>query len=196
MNQPLGKAVGNSLEVIEAIETLKGKGPSDITELSLVLSGVMIYAGGKAGSREEGRRKAEEALKNGSALDKFRAFVKGQGGDLRVIDDYALFPQAAFSKDVICEEEGYVSEIEARAVGFASQRSGAGRATKEDAIDMAAGIYLHKKVGDKAALGEALATVHGNDLVKVEAAAAELKKAFHIRKDKPAGFELIKKIIT
>jgi thymidine phosphorylase len=138
---------------------------------------------------------AEAVLNDGSALGKFRAFVAGQGGDPRVIDDYGLFPQAEFSKDIRSEEEGYVSEIEARAVGFASQHSGAGRAAKDDSIDMAAGIYLHTKVGDKVVSGEALATVYGNSLAKVEAAVIELKKAFHISKAEPVKFELIKKIL-
>lgn len=196
MNQPLGNAIGNSLEVIEAIETLKGKGPFDITELSLVLAGAMIYVGGKASSMEEGRKMAEDALQNGSALEKFKAFLSGQGGDVRVIDDYSLFPQAAFVKHVTSEETGYVSGIETRVVGFASQHSGAGRATKEDSIDMAAGIDLHKKVGDEVAPGDVLATVYGNDLSKVELAAVELKKAFYIHKDRPQAIELIKKIIV
>jgi len=196
MNQPLGKAVGNSLEVIEAIETLKGRGPSDITELSLALSGIMIYAGGKAGSMEEGCRLAEKALQDGSALGKFREFVKGQGGNEGVVDDYSLFPQAEFAYEVICEEEGFVAGIEARTVGFASQRSGAGRMTKDDPIDMAAGIVLHKKAGDNVAPGELLATVYGNDAEKAKTGAAEMKKAFHISKDAPAKQELIKKIIS
>ena len=145
MNQPLGKAVGNSLEVIEAIETLKGNGPEDITELSLTLAGVMIYAGGKAASREEGHSLAEEMLKNGKALEKLTQFIEGQGGNSGVVKDYQLFPQPAYKQELICEQVGYVSQIAARAIGLASQHSGAGRATKEDAIDLSAGIYLHKK---------------------------------------------------
>jgi len=188
--------VGNSLEVIEAIETLKGKGPFDITELSLVLAGVMIYAGGKTDSMEAGRKMAEEALNNGSALAKFKVFVTGQGGDPNIIDDYGLFPQAEFKKDITAKSGGYVGGICARTVGFASQHSGAGRAAKDDLIDMSAGIYMHKKVGDKIAAGDILATVYGNDLAKVEIAAAELLKAFHISGTKPETPELIKKIIV
>ena len=195
MSQPLGKAVGNSLEVIEAIETLKYKGPADITELSIALAGIMIYAGGKAGSMEAGQNMAEEALKDGRALLKFRDFVAGQGGDARVVDDYSIFPQAEFSKDIVCEEEGFISAIDAKIAGFASQHAGAGRATMDDKIDMAAGIYFHKKVGDKAAPGESLATIYGNDRAKVHAAADELKKAFNISGDRPADVEMIKKII-
>jgi len=195
MSQPLGKAVGNSLEVIEAIETLKGNGPPDITGLSLVLAGIMIYAGGKAGSMEEGRDLAEKALTGGGALEKFRAFVAGQGGNAKVIDDYSVFQPADFSKDVICEEEGFVSEIDTRTVGFASRNSGAGRTTKDDTIDMAAGITLYKKVGDSVAAGEALATVQGSVALKVRGAADELKKAFRMSAEPPETPELIKKII-
>jgi len=196
MNQPLGNAIGNSLEVIESIETLKGKGPADITELSLILAGIMIYAGEKADSIEEGYKKAEMALKDGSALVKFKEVIEGQGGNSSVIDDYTIFPQAEFSMDIICEESGYVFEINARQVGFASQHSGAGRATKESIIDMSAGIYLYKKVGDRVFEEEVLATVYGNDIKKVEIAATEVRKAFTISKDKPEALELIKKIIT
>jgi len=195
MDQPLGNAVGNSLEVIEAIETLKGCGPSDITELSLALAGIMIYAGGRAASMAEGYGLAGKTLNDGSALVKFREFVKGQGGDSAVVDDYGLFPQAAFSEDVICDEEGFISGIETRSVGFASQHSGAGRATKDDPIDMAAGIALCRKVGDRAAKGDILATVYGNSAEKVGNAAAELGNAFHISGEAPGKRELIKKVI-
>jgi len=195
MNQPLGNAVGNSLEVIESIETLKGRGPDDITELSLALAGIMIYAGGKADSMEAGREMAKIALENGSALEKFKAFLAGQGGDCRILDDYSLFNKAEFSIDVTCEDMGFVSEVSARIVGFASQHSGAGRATKEDDIDMSAGIYLHKKIGDEVICGDVLATVHGNNIEKVELAASELKEAFKVSKDKPQKVELIKEII-
>ena len=195
MNQPLGNAIGNSLEVIEALETLKGRGPADIAELSIMLAGIMIYVGDKAGSIEDGYKKAEAALKDGRALAKFKEVIEGQGGNSSVIDDYTIFPQAEFSKDIICEESGYVFEINARQVGFASQHAGAGRATKESIIDMAAGIYLYKKVGDRVSAEEVLATVYGSELKKVELAAAEVKKAFSISKDKPEPITLIKKII-
>ena len=195
MNQPLGKAIGNSLEVIESIETLKGKGPDDITVLSLALAGIMIYAGGKAESMEDGYARAEAALANGSALEKFKAFIEGQSGNTAIIDDYSLFPQATYAIDVIAEDTGYVFTLDAKAVGFASQHSGAGRATKDDNIDMAAGIYLHKKVGDEVAAGEILATVYGNESKKVDLATNGVKKAFRISKAKPQAIELIKQII-
>jgi pyrimidine-nucleoside phosphorylase len=195
MNQPLGRAVGNSLEVIESIETLKGNGPDDITVLSLALAGIMIYAGEKADSMQDGYDKAEAALANGSALEKFKEFIEGQGGDSVIINDYRHFPQAKHAVDVISEETGYVFELDARLVGFASQHAGAGRATKEDYIDMSAGIYLHKKIGDKVWVGETLATVYGNDAKKVNLAAEGLKKAFRISKAQPKAIDLIRQII-
>ena len=195
MNQPLGRAVGNSVEVIEAIETLKGKGPSDITELSVKLAGIMVYAGGKAKTMEEGCVLAEKALRDGSALEKFRAFVRGQGGDPEIINDYTIFPQATLTEDIINSVEGYVTGIDARTVGFASQRSGAGRMAKDDPIDLAAGVIIHKKVGDKVSPGDVLATVYGSVAEKVGTGAAEMERAFRTGTEAPKKEELIKKII-
>ena len=195
MNQPLGCAVGNSVEVIEAIEVLKGKGPEDITELALTLSGLMIYAGEKAKTPEEGRTMAKEALESGRGLEQLTDFIEAQGGDRRVVDEYGRFPQAAIRRQVVAAEEGYVQRLEARAIGMASQHSGAGRASKEDAIDLSAGILLNKKVGDFVYKGEALAEIFGNDEAKVEAAVDEARKAFHIGAVRMEKEALIKKII-
>ncbi|MBN7772731.1 pyrimidine-nucleoside phosphorylase [Clostridium aminobutyricum] len=195
MNQPLGKAVGNSLEVIEAIETLKGNGPEDITELSLTLAGIMIFAGGKAVSCEEGYQMAEKVLQNGEALEKLIQFIEGQGGDSKVVNDYSLFPQYTYKQDIISEQDGYVDKIAARIIGLASQHAGAGRATKEDQIDLSAGIYLHKKVGDKVIKGEVLATVYGTDSEKVAHSVEEAEKAFAFSAAEPEKLLLIKKII-
>ena len=195
MNQPLGRAVGNSLEVMEAIDTLKGEGPQDITELSLTLAGIMIYAGGRAESKEQGYEMAEKVLKNGEALKKLAEFIEGQGGNPEIVNDYALFPQHTCIKDVICHNSGYVNQIAAKAIGLASQHSGAGRATKEDSIDLSAGVYLHKKVGDTVEKGEILATVYGTDAEKVERSAEEAEKAFSVSAVKPEQDELIKMII-
>lgn len=195
MNQPLGNAVGNSVEVIEAIEVLKGKGPADITELALTLSGLMIYAGEKAATPEEGRAKAKEALNSGRGWKQLADFIEGQGGDRRVVEAYDLFPQAAIRRQVVAEEEGYVQRLEARAIGMASQHSGAGRAAKEDPIDLSAGIILNKKVGDYVNMGDVLAEVFGNDEKKVTAAVAEVQKAFHMGPEPVEKEPLIKKII-
>ncbi|MGI6732911.1 MAG: pyrimidine-nucleoside phosphorylase [Anaerovoracaceae bacterium] len=195
MNQPLGKAVGNSLEVMEAIETLRGQGPDDITELSLALAGYMIYCGGKAETPEEGRSLAEKALIDGSALNKMCEFIAGQGGDPRVVDDFRLFPQPSYSKAVLSEETGYVASVDARRIGMASQHAGAGREKKEDSIDLSAGLLLAKKVGDETMPGTPLATVYGNDPDRVERAAEEALGAFRISKDRPEVEPLIKKVI-
>ncbi|MBQ8589588.1 MAG: thymidine phosphorylase [Firmicutes bacterium] len=195
MNQPLGNAVGNSVEVIEAIETLKGQGPEDITELALTLSGLMIYAGEKASTPAEGRTMAEEALKSGRALAKLGDFIEGQSGDRRVIDDYGLFPQATIRRQAVAGEDGFVQRLEARAIGMASQHAGAGRATKEDTIDLAAGIILCKKTGDAVKKGDVLAEIFGNDEAKVDGAVKEAMKAFHIGLNEPEIEPLIKKIL-
>ena len=196
MSQPLGRAVGNSNEVIEAIETLKGNGPLDITELALTLAGIMIFAGEKAKTMEEGYSMASHALKSGKALEKLKIFIEGQGGDSRVIDDYSLFPQNTISMDVIAMEDGYVSEIKAKAIGLASQHSGAGRGTKEESIDLSAGVYLEKKVGDKVLKGEVLAKVYGNNKDKVKTGVKEAMNAFTIEKKEIVKKPLIIKIIS
>ncbi len=195
MGQPLGCAVGNSLEVIEAIETLKGKGPGDITELAERLAGIMVYLGGKAQTPEEGHAMAAEALASGKGLAQFRKFAQAQGGNPAVVDDYTLFPQAAHHLELLAETDGYVQKIAARTIGLASQHTGAGRATKEDQIDLAAGVYLHKKVGDAVKQGDVLATFYGNDPAKLENGRQEAAKAFTIGTAQPERPQLIKKII-
>lgn len=192
MSQPLGNAVGNSLEVIEAIEVLKGNGPEDITELSLKLAGMMVYLGKIAETPEEGIKLAENALTSGAALNKFRAFVAGQGGNEQVAEDYSLFPQSSEKVEVTAWENGYISSIDAMAVGNASQHSGAGRETKEDVIDLAAGIYFNKKTADYVNKGDVICTVYGNDAAKVQKAADELKEAIEISPTEPAKPLLIK----
>ena len=196
MNQPLGCAVGNSLEVMEAIDVLKGHGPSDITEISVILAGYMIYLGKKADSPEEGIRMAENALSDGSALEKFRTLVSGQGGDPAVTDDFSLMPHSSISLDVTASEGGYVSSIDAMKTGLASQHTGAGREKKDDEIDMSAGIILRKKVGDSVKAGDVLCTVHSCDMEKAAAATAEMKAAFVILEDRPAVPELVKRVVT
>lgn len=195
MGQPLGCAVGNALEVIEAIDTLKGKGPDDITELAEKLAGLMIYLGGKAESPEQGYDMAEEALRSGKGLEQFRRFVAAQGGNPAVVENYSLFPQAAHKLELKAEASGYVSKIGARSVGLASQHTGAGRATKEDKIDLSAGIYLHKKVGDPVDKGNILATFYGNDPKKLKDGMDEARKAFEISRERVEKPKLIKEII-
>lgn len=195
MGQPLGKAVGNSIEVIEAIETLKGNGPADITELAVKLSGIMVYLGGKAASPEEGMEMTAVALQSGKGLEKLRQFVQAQGGNPAVVDDYSLFPQHSLKKELKAEKAGYVEKIEAKSIGLASQHTGAGRATKEDEIDLSAGIYVCKKVGDRVEPGDVLAEFYGNDEKKLANALNEACKAFSIGELPAEPPVLIKEII-
>lgn len=195
MGQPLGKAVGNSLEVIEAIQTLKGQGPEDITQLAERLSGIMVYLGGKATSPEEGYAMTKEALRDGRGLVKLKEFIAAQGGNPDVIDDYSLFPAHSMKKELVADRDGYVQKIEARRIGLASQHTGAGRATKEDTVDLSAGIYVCKKVGDEVKKGDVLAILYGNDRNKLEAAEGEALRAFELGEQQAKPPVLIKKII-
>ena len=196
MEQPLGKAVGNALEVREAIDVLRGDGPDDIRELSLRLAAEMILLGELAdSSREKAEKMAREALESGRALEKFEQFVANQGGDPAIIEDASLFAQAAFAVEVRAEAAGYVTALDAMQIGLASQHAGAGREKKEDEIDMAAGILLDKKVGDEVQTGELLCTVYGNDKEKAETGAREAFAAYTIGSNKPEKTLLIKEII-
>ncbi|MBB6455309.1 pyrimidine-nucleoside phosphorylase [Salirhabdus euzebyi] len=162
MSQPLGRAIGNALEVEEAIETLQGKGPEDLTELCLILGSQMVVLAKKANTLEEAREKLIENMHNGKALDKFRTFLKSQGGNEKVVDNPKLMPQATYSFDLPAKTEGYVSEMVADEIGHAAMMLGAGRATKESQIDLGVGIVLNKKVGDHVKQGESLLTIHAN----------------------------------
>ncbi len=162
MSQPLGYAIGNALEVKEAIDTLKGEGPEDLTELSLTLGSHMVYLAEKADSLSEARELLEKAIQDGSALEKMKVFLSAQGGDASVVDDPARLPQASYIFELEAREEGFVSEIVADEVGTAAMLLGAGRATKESEIDLAVGIVLKKKIGDKVNKGESLAAIHSN----------------------------------
>ncbi|OSX54673.1 pyrimidine-nucleoside phosphorylase [Anoxybacillus ayderensis] len=162
MSQPLGYAIGNALEVKEAIDTLKGEGPEDLQELCLVLGSHMVYLAEKASSLEEARHMLEKAMKDGSALQTFKTFLAAQGGDASVVDDPSKLPQAKYVIELEAKEDGYVSEIVADAVGTAAMWLGAGRATKESTIDLAVGLLLRKKVGDAVKKGESLVTIYSN----------------------------------
>ncbi|OAJ74057.1 thymidine phosphorylase [Brevibacillus sp. SKDU10] len=162
MSQPLGFAIGNALEVKEAIDTLKGEGPEDLRELCLVLGSQMVYLAGEAASLEEARTKLEEVIANGKALETFKTFLAAQGGDASVVDQPERLPTAQFTIEVPAKENGYVAEIIADDIGTAAMILGAGRATKESEIDLAVGLILHKKVGDQVKQGESLVTIHSN----------------------------------
>lgn len=162
MSQPLGFAVGNALEVKEAIDTLKGEGPEDLTELCLTLGSHMVVLAEKASSLDEARAMLQEVIKNGKALESFKTFLSAQGGDASVADDPSKLPDAAHKIEVPAKEDGYISEIVAEKIGVAAMKLGAGRATKESEIDLAVGIMLNKKVGDSVKKGDALVTIHSN----------------------------------
>lgn len=162
MSQPLGFAVGNALEVKEAIDTLKGEGPEDLTELCLTLGSHMVMLAKKASSLEEARALLIEVIDNGQALATFKTFLEAQGGDASVVDDPSQLPDASYKISVPAKADGYVAEIVAEQIGVAAMKLGAGRATKESVIDLAVGVVLHKKVGDAVKKGDALVTIHSN----------------------------------
>jgi pyrimidine-nucleoside phosphorylase len=162
MSQPLGFAIGNALEVKEAIDTLKGEGPEDLTELCLTLGSHMVYLAEKADSLAEARTMLEGVIKDGSALEKLKVFLSSQGGDAEVVDDPSKMPQAKYTFELESKEDGYVSEIVADEVGTAAMILGAGRATKESVIDLAVGLVLRKKIGDQVKKGESLVTIYSN----------------------------------
>lgn len=195
MEQPLGNAVGNALEVGEAIDVLRGGGPEDIRGISLRLAAEMILLGGCAADRAEAEKTALEALDSGKALNKFREFVANQGGDERIAEDVTLLPQAAFAVEVRADEAGFVTSLDAMKIGLASQHTGAGREKKEDEIDMSAGILLEKKTGDEVAAGDRLFTVFANNKAKAEAGAQEARAAYTIGPDRTEKPELIREII-
>src|SRR5512133_389160 len=163
MNQPLGNAVGNSLEVVEAIDMLKGRGPEDFAEHCLYVSAHMLVLGKRAGDLSEGRLMAEKAIADGSAFEKLRILVEAQGGDVSYVDDPSKFPKAEFVEVVMSPRSGYLSEVQARTVGEAAVTLGAGRAKNSDPVDHAVGFIIHHKVGDRVEGGEPLFTVHAND---------------------------------
>lgn len=167
MNQPLGHAVGNSLEVVEAIDALKGGGPHDFREHCLHVCAHLLVIGKRAKDLNDGRAQAEKAMANGSAFEKFRALVKAQGGDVSYVDDVSKFPRAKYVEVVESPMEGNLSQVHARSVGEASVILGGGRAKKSDSIDHAVGIVVHHKVGDRVQKGEPLFTVHADDQSKL-----------------------------
>ena len=162
MSQPLGFAIGNALEVKEAIETLQGKGPKDLTELVLTLGSQMVILAGKAKTSEEAKEMLLDAIHSGKALAKFKDFLTNQGGDASIVDDLTKLPQAKYKIELPAKQSGYISRMVADEIGVASMILGAGRATKEDVIDLAVGLVLHKKVGDKVEEGESILTIYSN----------------------------------
>jgi len=186
MNQPLGRYVGNSLEVVEVLDVLRGQGPDDLRELCLELAGWMFHLGGIASSVEQGKSTAAQLIKSGKALERFRQMVELQGGDARVIDDPGRLPRAQRTLEVKAQSSGYVASIACEAVGTACVILGGGREKKEDSVDPAVGIILHKKVGDRVSAGESLCIVHYNSESRAQRARSLLENSFTVAAAPPA----------
>ncbi len=180
MDQPLGNAVGNALEVKEAIETLKGHGPADFTELCMTLGSCMLMVAEIAENEQQAREMLKEAVDSGKALDKLAELVEAQGGDKRMVYETDLLPKASSITPLLSEKDGYVEKIQCDEVGICSLILGGGRETKESAIDLSVGIVLTKKVGSHVKAGEPLAYIHSNEEAKRLACEERLRKAFHI----------------
>lgn len=194
MSQPLGRAIGNALELKEAIDTLKGEGPEDLTELVLTLGSQMVVLAKQAKTLDEARQLLLNAIKDGSALAKFKVFLEQQGGDATVVDDPDKLPTAQYKIEYKAKSNGVVSELIANEIGVASMMLGAGRQTKEDEIDLSVGIVLHKKVGDTVQIGEPLLTIHSNRQ-NVDDVIDKLDQSITIQEHSEAP-TLIHKIIT
>lgn len=195
MSQPLGQAVGNALEVEEAIQVLKGGGPEDLRQLCLELAGEMIWIGGRAESFQEGKNIARKVLEDGSALEKFREMVRRQGGDDRIIEEPDRMGSSRYSRDVFAERDGFIAEMAAQEIGRASQHLGAGRLRKEDEIDFTAGIRMHVRIGNFVKEGDVLATLYGADSRRLEEAETIIEAAVRFSSEPAAPPKLIKKII-
>lgn len=190
MDIPLGRAVGNSLEMIEAIETLQNRGPEDLKKVSFELAARMLELCG-LGNVNECKDMVREAVVSGKAIAKFSELIENQGGNSEVINDYTLFPQAAFKRDFVSEKDGYIAEMKTDTIGMASLVLGAGRETKESSIDYAAGIMFNKKTTDDVKKGEVIATLYTNSEDKLEKACRLLDMAIAVSVEKPAVKPLI-----
>jgi pyrimidine-nucleoside phosphorylase len=195
MSQPLGFAIGNALEVKEAIDTLQGKGPKDLEELCLSLGSYMVLLAKKAVSLEEARQMLVEVMNNGKALETFKLFLRNQGGDDSVVDDPTKLPVASYVIEVPSQKDGFISQIIADEIGTAAMLLGAGRATKESTIDLAVGLVLNKKVGDTVKKGESLVTIHSNK-EQVDQIKEKLYSAIEIANTKVNSPTLIYHTIT
>lgn len=194
MDQPLGFAVGNALEVKEAIQVLAGKGPKDLEELCLALGTKMVVLAEKAATDDEARKMLEDVIQSGEALNVFKKFIEAQGGDSSVVDDVSKLPEAPHQIPVQVEESGYVVDIQANEIGVAAMMLGAGRQTKDDVIDMGVGIVLHKKVGDYVERGEAIATLYSQQ-EQVSTVEQKVINAYTLSEKKPEVPPLIYKVI-
>lgn len=195
MNQPLGRTVGNSIELIEAFETLKGRGPDDFNTLCRELSAEMLVLGGTIADVEKGRGIYDELIRSGAGVQKMRAIIRAQGGDSRVLDDYGLLPGAAQHQDVLASQTGYVQAIDTEAIGRASMLLGAGRARLETAIDLGVGMTVNAKIGDKVERDSVLVTIHFNDEALAEEAAETIQAAYTVGVEHAETPRLIKAVL-
>lgn len=192
MNEPLGQAVGNSLEVVESIEALKGKGPQDLMEVTLALGVEMLILGKRARSRKEAKERLQEAISKGTALKKFEQMIKRQGGNPEVIFNYGLLPKAKYRVEVKSERTGYVHSIQTKQIGLAACQLGAGREKINERIDPAVGFLIKKKKGNYVKKGELMAYVFSNNLAKGKMVAEKMRDCYRISKRKTSGFKKVR----
>lgn len=196
MDQPLGRRVGNALEVEECIDILRGRGPDDLRELCLELAAWMLHLGGRADTVEQGKRIAAQLIGSGQAIEKFRRMVALQGGDADVIDEPSRLPHAKRSLEVLSAKSGYISAIQCENVGAACVILGGGREKKEDSIDPSVGVVLHTKVGDRVSAGQPICTLHYNSDARAARAKRLIEQSYQIGETPPAPTALVRKIIS
>ncbi|MBT9175300.1 MAG: Pyrimidine-nucleoside phosphorylase [candidate division WS2 bacterium] len=196
MDEPLGNKIGNNLEIMEAIDTLKGKGPADLVEVVTITGAYMLLMGERVKTVEEGKELISKTLESGQAVKKFAQMVAYQGGNPKVVDDYSLLPHAQYKEIILSPETGFVKEIDAYKVGVANMIIGAGRRKKDDEIDYGAGIVVKKKIGDKISLNEPIFDIYCSDDLKVEEAAQYLENAFIISQEPVPPSKHILEIIS
>lgn len=196
MNQPLGSTVGNALEVKEAVQTLQGRGSEDLKQLCLALGSFMLLGVNRVNNYEEGIKKLEKTLNDNSAFEKFKQFVSLQKGNVNVLENTELLPQAKYVENIITDQEGYIQEIIAEDIGIASLILGGGRETKESKIDMSVGFEIFMKIGDSVKKGDILGKIHANDEKKLLEAKKRFINSYKIKKSNPISNKLIKGIIT
>ncbi len=196
MDEPLGYNIGNSLEVIEAIEVLKGKGPKDVRELSIEIGSYMLIISKKASSKEEARKMLIDVIENGAALEKLKEMVKAQGGDSSYVENTDLFKKASYSAEVKSNLDGYVKHINSEEVGRSALLLGAGRENKDSVIDLSAGLKLVKKVGDKVNIGDTIGILYYNNDKNISEASNKLLKSYEISSEKVEASKLILDVVT
>lgn len=195
MEEPLGFAIGNNMEVKEAIEVLKGDGPEDVKEVSVALAGMMLSLGLENVSLSQGKRMAKKALSSGQAFEKFKEMVQAQGGDIRYVEHPEFFERDAFEGEVLAAEDGFLSGMDTEKIGVAAGLLGAGRETKDSVIDMSAGIYLEKKIGDTVKKGEPIAICYAGTKEKLNRGMAMFESSIRYSKEAPRIPKLIVDII-